>query len=374
MPRVLYVSTSTTVGGAEKTLFTLATLIDPNVATLAGVVSLKPKGYYAGKLAEMGHPVHTLGLKRKPGLKDLQRLAIIIQEAQPDLVVAVMYQAIQLCRAVKRIGYADFKLISSPRVNYRTREGLSLMLDGWLKKADDLLIAECEATRTYLVERRGYDKDKVITIRNGSDLAGWPVSKADRVRVRRELGVADNEVLIGTVGRLDEQKGQLYLLEAVAQLRAAHPVRCAIIGEGPMRGLLGERMRQLGLEGFVHLVGEQKEVPCWLSAFDIFCLPSLWEGIPNALLEAMAMGLPVVATKVDGIPEAVAADISGLLCAPQDAKALFQPLQDLVVEPKLRARLGEQAKKVITENFTLSGMITAYENAFRRVLKGSAPE
>ena len=368
MPRVLFVSTSTTLGGAEKTLFTLATLLDPKVAAVKGVVSLKPPGEYAQRLKEAGHRVHTLNLKRRPGLGDLQRLAVIIQETQPDVVHAFMYQAIQLCRAVKRIGYADFRLISSPRVNYRTREPVSLWLDGWLKKADDLLITECEASRTYLTEKLGYEQDKVQTIRNGVDIAGWPVSKADRLRLRKSLGVADNEVLIGAIGRLDQQKGHVYLLEAIAKLRAVQAVRCVIIGGGPLKAELDAKVRALGLDGVAQLIGEQRDVPAWLSALDIFCLPSLWEGLPNALLEAMALGLPVVATNVDGVPEAVANDISGLLCNPKDSQSLFIPLQDLVVDPELRKRLGEHAKQVVNEHFTLAEMLRRYEEAYRKVL------
>lgn len=370
MAKILFVSTSTTMGGAEKTLFTLATLIDPALTKVVGVVSLKPKGEFAKRLAEMGHPVYTLELKRNPGLKDLQRMAILIQELQPDLVHAVMYQAIQLCRAVKRIGYAQFKLVSSPRVNYRTREPMSLWLDGWLKKADDLLITECDASRTYLLKSLGYDAAKVVTIRNGTDVAGWPVSKADRARLRKELGVTEKEVLIGSVGRLDEQKGHVFLLEAVAKLRAQHPVRLVLLGDGPLRGLLTERLRELGLDGVAHLAGERKDVTAWLSALDVFALPSLWEGLPNALLEAMALGLPVAASNVDGVPEAVAHDISGLLFPPKDPQALFVALQDLVVEPKLRKRLGDSAKQVVAENFGLAKMIDAYQQAYAGVLKG----
>ncbi|MBI3298641.1 MAG: glycosyltransferase [Elusimicrobia bacterium] len=368
MPRILYVSTSTTMGGAEKTLFTLATLLDPKLAEVAGVVSLKPKGEFARRLAEMDKKVYSLELKHKPGLRDLQRLAILIQELQPDLVHAVMYQAIQLCRAVKRIGYAEYKLISSPRINYRTREPVSLWLDGWLKKADDLLVTECDASRDYLLKKLDYDPAKVRTIRNGVDIAGWPVSKSDRARLRKELGVAHNEVLIGAVGRLDEQKGHTYLLEAVAKLRAQHPARLVIIGDGPLRKVLADRLRSLGLEGAAHLVGERKDVTAWLSAFDIFALPSLWEGLPNALLEAMALGLAVVATQVDGVPEAVAHDISGLLCKPQDSQSLYVALQDLIAEPELRKRLGEHAKQVVAENFGLGPMIDAYHEVYRSVL------
>lgn len=368
MRRILYVSTSTTLGGAEKTLYTLATLVDPRVCRVAGVVSIKEKGHYAQRLEEAGTPVFSLEARARAGLRDLQRLAVIVHETKPDVVHAIMYQAIQLCRAVKRLGYADFKLVSSPRVNYRSRDGLSLILDGFLKKADDLLIAECEASRKYLVERLGYPEARTIAIHNGVDIAGWTISQSDRARCRGELKLEDKDVLIGAIGRLDYQKGHAFLLEAVARLRVAHPVKLVLLGDGPLRDYLAGLAAKLGLEGHVFMLGERPDAAAWLSALDIFAMPSLWEGLPNALLEAMALGLPVVATRVDGVPEAVAHDMSGILCQPKDSQALFVPLQDLIVDPALRRRLGEGARTVITENFTLAKMIERYEAAYRKVL------
>jgi len=366
--KILYVSTSTTLGGAEKTLFTLATLIDPKLCQVAGVVSLKPKGAYADKLERAGTPVYSLNVKSRAGLQDIQKLALVVHETRPDLVHAIMYQGIQLCRAVRRLGYAEFKLISSPRVNYRSRGGVSLMIDRFLKSADDLLITECAASRRYLTESLGYPENGVLTIYNGVDIAGWPISKPDRTKLRKELGVADNEILLGSVGRLDEQKGHLTLLETLSRLRTVHPVKCAVIGEGPLRKFLEEKIAMLRLQDCVRLLGEQKDIPGWLAAMDIFVLPSLWEGLPNALLEAMALGLPVVATRVDGVPEAIAHDISGLLCEPNDPQSLYVPVSDMIIDENLRKRLGEGAKKVITENFRLSDMIQNYQNAYQKVM------
>lgn len=367
MRRILYVSTSTTVGGAEKTLYTLATLVDPNVCQLTGVVSLKKKGGYARRLEAAGRRVICLDIPHSAGFRDVQRLAVVIHQTRPDVVHAVMYQAIQLCRAVKRLGYADFKLVSSPRVNYRTRGGFSLLVDGSLKKADDLLITECEASRKHLIEKLGYDREKTVTIRNGVDIAGCPISKTDRAKRRDEMEIGDKEYLIGTVGRLDEQKGHTYLLEAIAKLRAVQPVKCVIIGDGPLERRLVSQAEDLGIHNIVRFLGESKEVPSWLSALDIFVLPSLWEGLPNALLEAMAMGLPVIATKVDGIPEAVSSGISGLLCEPKSSQVLYVAMQDLITDPVLRKNLGRRAQGVVTENFRLADMIQKYEAAYRRV-------
>jgi len=371
MARILYVSTSTTVGGAEKTLYTLATLVDPKVCEVAGVVSLKPKGPFARKLEAAGQRVYSFRIPHRAGLRDLQKLALVIHETRPDIVHAVMYQAIQLARAVKRLGYADYKLVSSPRVNYRTRGGFSLMIDGYLKKADDLLIAESEASRKYLIDKLDYDEKNTITIRNGVDIAGWTPSKKLRAEYREKINIQDDDILIGSVGRLDEQKGHVHLIEAVARLVPTHPqVKCVIIGEGPLHAELQGVIDKLGVGANIGLLGRQDEVPNWLAAMDIFSLPSLWEGLPNALLEAMALGLPVISSDCDGVTEIVSKDLSGLLVKPGDANAIYLGLQDLVSDPGLRQRLGESARRKVQTDHGLAKMIESYQKAYTRVLKG----
>src|SRR5206468_4234549 len=154
---------------------------------VAGVVSLKPEGPYARLLAEQGVKTETLNSARAPRPSDAERLARIIERERPDIVHAVMFQAIQLARMAKRRTAVPFKLISSPRVNYRTRPFWTLLVDRWLKERDDLLIAECDASRRFLLKGLGYEPAKVITIRNGVDLAGWPASRIDRQQKRLEL-------------------------------------------------------------------------------------------------------------------------------------------------------------------------------------------
>lgn len=367
LKKVLYVSTSTTLGGAEKTLYTLATLLDPKRYRVAAVVSLKPKGVFAEKLEAAGHRVYTLGVRTRPEFRHLKELADIIAANKPDIVHAIMYQAIQLCRAVRALGYAQFPLVSAPRVHYRTRSGLSLFIDKTLKPQDTVLITESEASRKYLVEQLGYKPTKVTTIYNGVDIASWPISKVAREKLRARLRLEPADVLVGAVGRLDEQKGHRYLLEAVAKLKAAQPVKLAIIGDGPLRRELEGLARTLRIEEDVTFVGEAQDVPSWLSAFDVFVLPSLWEGLPNALLEAMAMGLAVIAAGVDGVPEIVDHDVDGLLCAPKDSQSLFVQLQDLVMDPELRSRLGGAAKRAIKEKFKLMDMIGNYEKLYAKL-------
>ena len=366
MARILFVSTSTTLGGAEKTVYTLATLLDPSRFQVAGVVSLKPEGHYARRLRERGVPVSTLGLSRAPRPSDARRLARLIEAARPDVVHAVMYQAIQLARMAKPLAKVPFKLISSPRVAYRSRPLWTLLVDRWLKRRDDLLIAECEASRKFLLNSLGYEPSKIIAILNGVEPAAAP-SPEERSAKRRELGLGDADVLVGAIGRLDRQKGFSTLVEAMARLKGS-ALRCAILGDGPERPRLEALIRRRGLEGSVFLLGEKSDAAPWLSAFDVYCLPSLWEGLPNALLEAMAIGLPAVASGVDGVPEAVVDGKDGLLVPPNEPAALAEALKSLAVDPKRCATLGAAAKAAIAERFTLRRMIDDYERAYADVL------
>ena len=367
MARILFVSTSTTVGGAEKTLYTLATLLDPKRHQVVGVVSIKPEGDYARKLKRQNIPTESLDLPGTPRPADAARLAEIITRLRPDIVHAVMFKAIQLCRLAKpKIPFA-FKLISSPRVHYRTRSVWTLLIDRALKNRDDLLIAECDPSRDFLVRRLGYAPDKVRTIHNGVDLAGWPVSKTDRQKRRMELRLNSGEILIGAVGRLDKQKGFSTLIEAMSRLKKT-PLRCVILGEGPERPRLESLIRKHELEKQVWLYGESPDIVTWLSAFDIGCLPSLWEGLPNSLLEAMALGLPVVASSVDGIPEVVLNGKTGILVPPASPAALAKALKELAEDPTRRAALGAAAHAAIMEKFTLRRMMDEYQDAYTSVV------
>ncbi|MBI3565493.1 MAG: glycosyltransferase, partial [Elusimicrobia bacterium] len=321
---------------------------------------------------EQGIPVSTLGLTRAPRPADAGRLAEIIERERPDIVHALMYQAIQLCRLAKTRTSVPFKLVSSPRVNYRSRSWMTLLVDRALKERDDLLIAECEASRRFLLERLRYSPAKTIVVRNGVDLAGWPASKIDRQKKRLELRLGAGDLLVGAVGRLDRQKGFATLIEAMALLKDA-PVKCAIIGDGPERARLEALIRKHELEKTVWLLGERGEIPSWLSAFDVYCLPSLWEGLPNALLEAMALGLPVVASAVDGVPEAVTDGKDGVLVPAAKPAPLGAALRALAGDAPRRGALGAAAKSAVAERFTLRRMIAEYESAYDRAFSVGAP-
>ncbi|MDE1977059.1 MAG: glycosyltransferase [Elusimicrobia bacterium] len=367
MIRVLYVATSTTLGGAEKTLHTLATRIDRKKFAVPEVVSLKPEGVYAQKLAESGIAATSLGTGRVPDLRTLRALRALISERKPDVVHAFMYQAVQLCRLAK-LG-AGFKLLSSPRVTYRTRSWGTLALDRALKGRDDLLVSECEASRTYLIERQGYRPDRVRTIYNGVAPAA-AAFKADVVRLRREAGAGPGDFLVGSAGRLDRQKDHANLLRALIRMRNYDfpRMRCVILGQGPERANLEALTQRLGLRSRVRFLGERADAAAWISSLDLFVLPSLWEGLPNALLEAMALGVPCAASAVDGVPEVIQDGENGYLFPPGNPWLAAQAISRAMGQDAARRKIADAGRASVAARFSLQAMFASYESAYESLV------
>jgi glycosyltransferase involved in cell wall biosynthesis len=182
-----------------------------------------------------------------------------------------------------------------------------------------------------------------------------------------------------TVARLEPRKGQEVLLEAVAQLRRdGHEVSLEVVGDGPARERAERRAEELGIAGSVTFAGavDRERVADHYARADVFCLPSFAEGVPVVLMEAMASGLPVVATQVMGIPELVQDGRTGRLVPPGRADALATALRELAADGDLVARLGEAARRRVVQDYALADSAAALEALFRRtaaVTPGPAP-
>lgn len=220
------------------------------------------------------------------------------------------------------------------------------------------------ALRRHMVERLGLSATRCITVHNGID----PAAYADVVPapLRAELGLPDDTILIGALGNIRPAKGYDILLEAVRHL-ADLPVVFVVAGDGDRGGLLGElmtRRRALGLEARVHFVGHRSDKAAFLRALDAFVLSSTSEGLPLAPLEAMACGVPVVATGVGGVPEIIEDRVTGLLAAPGDPAALAAGLRELVTTRALGRELARNGVRRVHEAFSMEAMVSAYENLY----------
>jgi len=234
---------------------------------------------------------------------------------------------------------------------------MSLDIERWLR--DEIGVPAARVRQLY----NGVDTER---FRAGRALPlDWPWRKLDRQGVR----------VFGTVGRCDPLKNQLALVDAFAELLSQtggdkSPLRLVIVGDGPVRSLLVQRVHERRLDGRVWLTGARADTPELLSALDVFVLPSLNEGISNTILEAMATGLPVVAARVGGNMELVEHERTGLLCDDSRAVTLASAMRRYTDDPTLARRHGDAGRVRVENHFSLDSMIRAYASFYDEVLAG----
>lgn len=233
-------------------------------------------------------------------------------------------------------------------------------------------IAISEAVRQFMIRVEWAPPDRVFTIRYGLDPASIPTLPDARAQVRAELGIASDAQVFGSVCRLIEQKGLIHALEAFSQICDRHPdAHYVIIGDGPLRPALETRIGELGLLGRVHLPGWRQHAAALMPAFDAFLMPSLWEGFGLVVIEAMAAGLPVIASRVSALPEIVIDGETGLLVPPGDATALVSAMRQLLDDPVARAQMGAAGRARLESAFSAQRMIDETAALYERFAGGA---
>ncbi len=228
----------------------------------------------------------------------------------------------------------------------------------------------------YLESRVGIAATRITQICNGVDTDRFVPAGDGPRRSRLPPAFRDeNCVLIGTVGRIQPVKDQTLLLRAFAIAREMHPalrnrMRLAVVGDGPLLGELHALADSLGIAGETWLPGALDNVPEVLRAFDLFVLPSLNEGISNTILEALASGVPVVATNVGGNPELIDDGVTGRLIAAGDLDTLVRTIGEYAADGVLRRRQSEVARRVAIERFSLAMMVGRYEALYDHLTLG----
>ena len=236
---------------------------------------------------------------------------------------------------------------------------------GWLyRHASRHIVTTGERLRETLIRDNRCRDNRVTSVPTGVDSARF--HPGDKAEARRQLALDHSAKYIGIAATLRSWKGHLYLIEAFARLVAEDArLRLLIVGDGPMREVLEQRIAQLGLASQVMLTGRQEAVEIWLQAMDLFCLPSYAnEGVPQAVLQAMLTGLPVVTTPVGSITEAVTDEVTGVIVPPKDVAALADALRRMLNDVELSRRLGAAAREDIARRFSTGAMVARMEKIF----------
>lgn len=221
------------------------------------------------------------------------------------------------------------------------------------------------------IRHEGVHPDQVVYIPNGVAITS---ARRPFAEVRRELNTPPEATVIATIARLHPSKGQQYLLRAFRLVRDRHPGAVLwLVGDGECRAALEREAAELGIAASVRFAGTRRDVRDVLDAIDLFALPSLWEGMPNALMEAMAAGRPVVASDTDAIGELVIDGKTGWMVRPGDADGLARCMIEILANPVRAAEIGQAGLQHVRQHFSLESMADAYAALYRDGLTKPVP-
>ena len=368
--RIAHVLHALDVGGTENgtvnVINGLAGDFDHAIVTMAG------EGRLAARLPA-GVPV--LRVVKRPGNDPRVVLGLVrtLRALRPDVVHSRNWGAFDAVLAARLAGVRAVvhgehgREATDPDGQNRRRR----VLRRWLSPLISRYVTVSDDLRRWLLAQVGIAAHKVVTIPNGVDTVRF--APPDQDGARAALGLAPSQRIVGTVGRLDPVKDQAGLIEAFAAVRREQPGACLVIaGDGPCASALRALVERLGLGGAVVLLGERHDIPRVLAALDVFVLPSIAEGMSNTVLEAMATGLPVVATRVGANPELVDDGVTGTLVPARAPAALAHAIARYVADPLLCQLHGKASRQRVEAQFTLARMCAGYRQLYLDVTGAAA--
>lgn len=330
------------------------------------------RGRLSDELSLRGIPVTVCDESRLGIVQLLRAVTTHLREIRPHILHSHRYK--------EHISGAFAGKLSHNPLRVQTYHGLEENLPGWagLKMnlynginvavgkmtADGIIGVSSEITN--ILERR-YPSADVRCIRNGIDLTRV-VPTVERSAMRAQLGIAPDAFVVGTVGRLMPIKGFEYLIEAFAQLRRQQGLqesKLVIVGDGPLRAVLGQCAESHGLSHDVEFLGMRTDVYNLMRVFDVFALSSLHEGVPMVLLEAMALGVPIVASHVGGISEILEESREAVLVPAKDPEALARAIGVLAASSELRAELTRAARGRVETQFSIQASAATTHKMYR---------
>jgi len=264
-------------------------------------------------------------------------------------------------------------IIASVHDNYRTdKRPKRRIMNRILSKITDKIVAVSEDVKEDIIRYDSIDPSKIEVIPNGIDVERFNPEK-NTTDIRKEFSLEEDDIVIGFVGRIVPAKGLEYLLNALPYLNEEFKsIKLLIVGEGSLVEELKERAKKNNIFDNILFIGRRRDIPEILASINIFVMPSIAEGLPNALLEAMAMGKPIVTTEVGGIPEIVKNGFNGLLVPPRDTLSLSKAIKELIGNDRLAAKLGQAARDLVHDNLSIKAIAQKWQSLYVSILKEKA--
>ncbi len=361
--RVLAVCPQLTSGGAERQLVCLCRSIDRERFDVR-VLYYETAGPLLGELNDLRIPVIHLDRRSLGGFGLLRALRRQIADLRPDVLDCRLPSGYRFGR-LAAIGRAVPVVVAEERTVLATT-GPRHWVDVFCNRWTDAWVGNSADVARHIVRDLGMPPDRVHVISNGIDAERFRSATVDPDLA--DLGRAGRRLVLN-LGNLSPAKNQKLFLRVADRLRRADPALAfALCGEGPLRGELEADARRLGLDGVCRFLGFRRDIAPVLAAASVMIQASDWEGLPNAVMEAMAAGLPVVATDAGGTREVVEDGVDGCVVPVGDEDALVARTSAILSDPALARRLGDAAAATIRRRFSARAMADQYEQLFLRLL------
>ena len=365
---ILLLGTQIAVGGAQKVLLDQARWFDTNGHKVTVAFFYDRDGLYQAWKQAVNFPLHNLNAFRK-GAGSIRQIGLLISGLWRlwKLLRRERFDAIETFTHDSNIPGLLLARLAGVPARIASYHGKFERLSRWREKLHAWLInngiaqavvAVSGRTRQVAIEE-GIAEERIVVIPNG--VTPFDIASVNQQETRKRLGLDPNDMFLLSVGRLVYPKGHEFLVKAMTNVTANFSnAQAGICGEGPLRPQLESQIMKSNLADHVRLLGEWADIAPVLAVADIFILPSRWEGLPMALLEAMAVGLPVIATRVEGVEETITDGVDGLLVPPEDSDELALAIVSLLEDPELRKKIGAAARARVLQHYTTEAMCRKY--------------
>lgn len=361
--KILHFVSGLEVGGTETQLLRILPLLEKNIENR--VCCFNGYGPVGKKLEEKGLKVYYLNFKGRHDMMVFWRLRKAIKEFNPDILVTYLIHCDLIGRFWGRI-FGIKKIVCSQRGSLLQWEYLRFF-DRLTKFLVTKYTVQTETAKRQLVKKLNAPENKFFVIPNGIDLNDFNF-ELDIEKKKKAIGINGENINITCVSKLREGKGHEYLFEAFEKIYETNQkINLLIVGDGEKKEELKKQIKNYHSKNNIHFFGDRNDVKEILKISDIFVLPTLAEGMSNAILEAMANGLPIITTSITVNKELIKNGINGILVPPQNSQAIFEAASKLIENESLRIKLGKKAKEVCQNNFELEKISKIIEGFYEKM-------